>query len=628
MGNTLATAATDIGDKTEFIKHLLDDVKCLEIMLRDGMIESGINRIGAEQEFCLISRNWRPQKNAEELIKAIDDPHFTTELARFNLEANLDPFELKSDCFVRLQAQLEALLSKARVEAAKLETYILLTGILPTISKTELSLDYLTPLPRYWALNEMVKGVRGDDFQLRIKGVDELAIIHDSILMEACNTSFQMHLQVDPDDFVDAFNWAQAISGPVLGVCANSPLLLGRELWNETRIALFQQSIDTRTSAYAVKDQISRVSFGDSWERGTAADIFKNDIAQHQVILTRSIKQNSLEQLQNGEIPKLKALNNHNGTIYRWNRPCYGFADGTAHLRIENRYIPAGPTIIDQIANLAFWAGLMVGRNKDEDITQTMDFRDAKSNFIKAARTGKESVLRWRGRKVSVRDLIVRELLPIAHEGLNKMNVDAATSDKLLDIIDQRAVGKTGAQWTIENFRKFKDTMRQDDALLALTKSMYQRQESKKPVHEWPEAPDHPEMHEHASKVGHLMSTRLFTVREDDLAELATQIMEWKNIHHVPVERHSGELVGLLTWTHMERFQQLEKEPGGLLVRDIMADNLLLTHQEMPIDEAITIMKQHEVGCLPVVHDNYLIGIITIKDVMQFDHDRSAQQGA
>ena len=183
-----------------------------------------------------------------------------------------------------------------------------------------------------------------------------------------------MHLQVDPDDFVDSYNWAQAIAAPVLGISANSPLLLGRELWHETRIALFQQSIDTRTSSYALKDQYARVNFGYEWEKGTAADIFKNDIAQHKVILSREIEEDSFEQLHKGKIPKLRALNTHNSTIYRWNRPCYGVANGKPHLRIENRYVPAGPTVIDQMANFAFWVGLMTGRNKDYDLIGNMDF--------------------------------------------------------------------------------------------------------------------------------------------------------------------------------------------------------------------------------------------------------------
>lgn len=626
MGYQMAKSANEREVRTHFIRHLLNDVKSLEVMLERGMIESGIHRIGAEQEFCLISKNWRPNKNSEQLLATIDDPHFTTELARFNMEINLDPVDLNGSCFSLLESQLRDLLLKARNAAENEDTHVLLTGILPTISKSEMAFDYMTPLPRYWALNEMVKGIRGTDFHLHIKGVDELSVKHDSVLMEACNTSFQMHLQVDPEDFVKSYNWSQAIAGPVLGVCANSPLLLGRELWSETRIALFQQSIDTRTSTYALKDQNSRVSFGESWETGTAADIFKNDIAQHKVLLARIQETDSLEELEKGNIPKLSALNLHNGTIYRWNRPCYGVGNGKPHLRIENRYIPAGPTIIDQMANFAFWVGLMLGRSDAySDLTSSMDFRDIKSNFIKAARTGKESVLRWRERQVSVRDLVTRELLPIAHQGLSKAKIDKKTINKLLEIVEHRAVGQTGAQWSISSYRKLKKSMKQDDALLALTKTMYENQLKDIPVHEWEKCPDYPDTHEHATQIGHIMSTRLFTVYEDDLAEMATQIMKWKNIHHVPVENKSGEICGLLTWTHMERYQEKTNKKGDLSVGDIMAKDIFLGYPEMPIKEAIDLMKQNEIGCLPVVHNQHLVGIVTIKDLLKFDNDQRTQ---
>lgn len=620
MGDHLVKSAKDREVRTRFIKHLLNDIKSMELMLERGLIETGINRIGAEQELCLITKNWRPAKNSEEILAAIDDPHFTTELARFNLEINLDPVELKGNCFSIIHDQIRTLLNKARNEAKKQGTLTLLTGILPTISKTELEFEYMTPQPRYWLLNELVRDIRGSDFHLHIKGVDELAITHDSVLMEACNTSFQLHLQVDPNDFVASYNWAQAISGPMLGVCANSPLLLGRELWSETRIALFQQSIDTRMTTYALKDQLPRVSFGEAWETGSPADVFKNDVAQHKIILAKTLDHDSLEELESGKIPKLEALNIHNGTIYRWNRPCYGVGNGKAHLRIENRYIPSGPSVIDEMANFAYWIGLMMGRPAQFDnINEKMEFRDVKSNFIKAARTGKESVLRWEGELISVRDLTLHKLLPLAHEGLKKMGIDKETSEKLLDVIEKRTLGKTGAQWSILNYRNLRKTLRTDDALLALTRAMQQNQLTDMPVHEWPEIPPHPNTHEFATMVGHIMSTRLFTVYEDDLAEMATQLMIWKDIHHVPVENNNGEICGLLTWTHLKRYRAMEDPEYNLCVGDIMAKKVFLAHTEMPIPEAIALMKQNSIGCLPVVHNQHLVGIVTIKDIKQYD---------
>jgi CBS domain-containing protein len=427
-----------------------------------------------------------------------------------------------------------------------------------------------------------------------------------------------MHLQISPRNFVASYNWAQAISGPVLGVSTNSPLLLGRELWSETRIALFQQSIDTRNSSYALKDQKARVNFGDNWAAGSAAEIFKNDIAQHKVLLAQEIKTSSLDDLKAGNIPKLQALCLNNSTIYRWNRPCYGVTNGKAHLRIENRYIPSGPTLIDEIANFAFWIGLMVGRPTEFDNMESrMDFREAKSNFVKAARTGKESVMNWMGKMISVRDLIVDDLLPIAHAGLKKVAIEQDDIDRFLGVIEQRAKGLTGSQWKIRRYRQFTKTMKQDDALLALTKTIYESQWDEQPVHLWPLAEHQPETHEAAHQVGHIMSTQLFTVNENDLAELATSVMKWKGIKHVPVEDNSDNLCGLLTRTHIER----ENANINDTVANIMTKNVLTVQPETEIKDAIKLMKKNEFGCMPVVYENNLIGIITINDVIPFDHD-------
>jgi hypothetical protein len=421
MGEHKVNTKIDEQLRSTFIKHLVDDIEALEIMIEKGMIEDNIIRIGAEQEFCLLNENWRPAINSLDVLERVNDDHFTTELARYNLEINLDPFKLEKDCFSKVEEQLTNLLDKAKTEADKLYTNTLLTGILPTISKSQLRFDYMTPNPRYWALNDMMKAERGGDFELHLTGVDELAVRHDSVLFEACNTSFQIHLQIEPDDFVSSYNWAQAISGPVLGICCNSPLLLGRELWSETRIALFQQSIDTRNSSYALKDKQARVSFGEDWAQGTIADIYKNNIASFDIIITKEIEKSSLDVLNEGGIPKLPALNLHNGTVYQWNRACYGVGGGKPHFRIENRYIPSGPTVVDEMANFAFWVGLMKGRpERYDDLPKVMDFREAKANFIKAARTGKESEMSWKGESWSVRDLVIKELIPIARAGFRK----------------------------------------------------------------------------------------------------------------------------------------------------------------------------------------------------------------
>lgn len=622
MGDHRVNSISTETARAAVIRHLLHDIEALDRMLDQDMIERDIIRIGAEQEFCLVDENWRPSDQYAPILEAIDDEHFTTELARYNLEINLDPLPLKGDCFSEYEKTLRQFLSKAEEMAARHQNKVVLTGILPTISKNQLGLDYMTPHTRYYALNDMMKALRGGDFELNIRGVDELSIRHDSVLFEACNTSFQMHLQITPDDFVSSYNWAQAIAGPVLGVCSNSPLLLGRELWSETRIALFQQSIDTRNSSYALKDQQARVTFGTEWAMGSIADIFRNDIARFRILLAKDIQHDALDDLENGRVPKLEALSLHNSTIYRWNRPCYGVGGGKAHLRIENRYIPSGPTIIDEVANFAFWVGLMKGRpERFDNLPAVMDFRDAKSNFIKAARTGKESVMRWDGERISVRDLVINKLLPIAYKGLESCGVNPNDINRYLSIIGERAATNTGSQWIVRNYRTLKDNHKRDDALLMLCKSMHEFQKSDLPVHAWSEVNPELETHEASHNVEHIMNTALFSVLETDLAELATSVMRWKNIHHLPVENTNGDLCGLLTWTHMKRFQERGGQTENVPVSSIMTKDVITVRPDTEISKAIQLMKRNEIGCVPVVHDRHLVGIITIEDVLPYDHD-------
>lgn len=613
----------DIATRSAFISHLLSDIKALEIMLESGLIEDDITRIGAEQELCLVTDTWRPSKDGPKILKAIDDPHFTTEIARYNLEINLDPVELRADCFSKVENQLRTMLDKVIGASQKYDAKVLLTGILPTISKNELQLDYMTPNPRYTTLNAVIKKLRGADPELYIQGVDELSIMHDSVLFEGCNTSFQMHLQIDPNDFIASYNWAQAISGPILGISTNSPLLLGRELWSETRIALFKQSIDTRSSSYALKNRQARVAYGNFWASGSIVDIFKDSIANHEIILAADIENNSLEQLKKGTIPKLQALNLHNGTVYLWNRPCYGVGGGKAHVRIENRYIPAGPTVLDEMANFAFWTGLMMGRpSRFGDMPNCMDFQDAKANFMKSARSGKESMMLWEDRLLSVRKLVLKELLPIAYSGLEKMAIDKADIERFLGIIEKRTAGTTGSQWKIVNYRRLKKEMRQDNALVQLTKAIYTNQQANIPVHEWPIVSSGLETSKTAYLTGHIMSTQIFTVSEKDRADLATSVMQWKNIHHIPVENNMGELRGLLTWSHMEQYMGRKEGEDDSMVTDIMIDDVITVQPETEITVAIQLMDSYEIGCLPVVRGKKLVGIITKTDITEWLDDK------
>lgn len=620
MGDQSVNIATDHKAFADFNRYLLNDIAALELLLSNNLIETGITRIGAEQELCLTDRQWMPSQKAHPILESINDPHFTHELAKYNLEINLDPLELKTYCFSDLENHLKGFLKHAAKHAAKFDNKILLTGILPTISKTELSLDYMAPLERYKALNETMKRERKSDFTLFIQGVDELSIQHNSVMFEACNTSFQMHLQIDPQDFVSSYNWAQAISGPVLSICTNSPLLLGRQLWHETRIALFQQSIDTRSSSYALIDKMARVSFGDRWASDNIAQLFKHSIAQHASILTKEINEDAMEMVKNRKPPKLRALCFHNGTTYTWNRPCYGVGGGKAHLRIENRYIPSGPSVIDEVANFAFWVGLMKGR-KSDDVASNTDFRDVKNNFIKAARYGKEALMLWEGKMLAPKELVLDKLLPMAERGLKRANVSDSDIQRLLGIIEKRASGQTGSEWMINNYRALKKRYKKHNVLALLTEAIYTNQSDNIPVHEWPDFKESRQVLGATYLVRHIMSTQLMCVKETDIANLAIQIMKWENIHHMPVIDDSGKLTGILSSTALEHLK--DNESKVLSVADVMTRSIFSTTPQTSITEAKQLMNDKKIRSLPVIEEGELVGIITSNDLADLENDKS-----
>ncbi len=622
MGEQKVSRIANDSSRAELVRHLLNDVRALEIMLEKNLFERGTIRIGAEQEFFLVDENWKPSDKALHILEEIGDPHFTTEIGLYNLEINLDPVELGGHCFSQTSESLSQYLNLARQAAEKFKNKVLMTGILPTIRKSELMLDFITPMDRYYALNDMLRSTRGSDFEVHLMGVDELNIKHDTVLFEACNTSFQLHLQIDPLDMVRSYNWAQMIAGPVLSVCCNSPLLLGRELWRETRIGLFQQSIDTRSSSYTLKDQEARVTFGHDWIRESIAEIYKEDIARFSILLGADIEKDSLEELAQGKTPKLKALSLHNGTVYRWNRPCYGRNEQKeAHLRIECRYLPSGPTVIDEMANFAFWVGLMRGRPERFDhIKDTHDFREVKSNFFKAARNGKETLLYWDDEFVPADRLVRKKLLPIAYEGLRNSGIDADEIEQYLGVIERRTRGVSGAKWISRNYRRLRRKAKLDDALTLVTQAIHQNQMEGKPVHEWKNVEHQDIGHWTLRKVNQIMTTELFTVNENDFAELVTKIMQWKDIHHIPVENNRGNLVGLLTWTNMLAYMK-EGENGKLpaepltTVRDIMVREVITIQPSDSVSHARELMIRNQIGCLPVLKNDQLVGIITKHDL-------------
>src|SRR2546423_1914622 len=603
---------------------LLADLRALELMLETGRIESGVRRIGAEQEMFLVDRNLNPAPVAEEVLKRARDARLTTEIARFNLEANLSPLAWGGNCLGKMHSELDEVISLARRSARECEADVLLAGILPTLQVSDLSLDNLTPIPRYFELNRSVSQLRGGAFSIHIKGVDELQIMHDNMMMESCNTSFQLHLQVGPAEFVPLYNLAQAITAPVLAASVNSPLLFGHRLWQETRLALFQHSADTRSSALQMRSQPTRVGFGERWLKNSVLELLREQIARFRVIMIADADEDPLRVIERGEVPQLSALRLHNGTVWPWNRACYGIANGRAHLRIENRALPSGPTTLDEMANAALFFGLMSALPAEYgEIEKQMSFDDAKANFFAAARHGLKAQFTWLGGKsYAAGTLILDHLLPLARAGLLESGIEAEDIDRYLGVIEERVEsGQTGAQWALQSLAAMNEQGTRDIRLRTLAAFMLARQQGDEPVHRWPivEMDENEEWRRSYQTVGQFMSTDLFTVRPDDLVDLAANVMDWKHVRHVPVEDDEGRLVGLVS--HRNLLRRLARGLTGgkteaVAVSSIMKLNPLTVTPSTPSLEAIRLMRAHRVGCLPVVEGDRLVGIITAYDFL------------
>ncbi len=628
MGEQRVRSVSNISVRHQFIQSLLEDMEALDHMLTEEWFETSPIRIGAEQELCLVNqRTFKPATTAMEVLSQLKDlPWLESELASFNLEINLDPREFSGSCLSDMEKETSSKLQQLRTHLNEQNTDLVLTGILPTLRKYHLDRSNLTPKERYRLLIDAIDQERiGHAYELRLRGIDELLVKHDSPLMEACNTSFQVHLQTSPADFVHWYNIAQALAAPVMAIAANSPIVFGRRLWHESRIALFQQALDVRTTHDHMRERSPRVSFGNHWLNDSIMEIYREDIARFRVLLSCETEEKAMERIRRSEAPKLRALQVHNGTVYRWNRPCYGISpNGKPHLRIENRVLPAGPTVTDEIANAAFWLGALTGYAQiHKDIRPLMDWEDVRDNFGKAARTGIDSKFTWfKEQKVSACDLILQELLPIAREGLTFRNLKSEDIDNYLGIIEERAKKHiNGAHWQLKAYNKLLKETSRDEALSVLTHSIIDNQNKNKPVHEWksPKLDDLKDYRPAKLRVEEFMETDLFTVQKEDLIDLVARLMDWRQIRYMPVEDTKGNLSGLITMRLLLRHFTKAKENGqpATLVKDIMVEEPITISPNATITEAMQIMRSNKIGCLPVTQHGELIGIITEMDFLR-----------
>ena len=610
-----------------FVRRVLEDMQALELMIAAGTIESGVRRIGAEQEVFLVGRTGAPASVALDVIASLNSPLFSTELALFNLEVNVPPVLLESGCLSEMAATLHALLARVRAAAQAQGADVVLAGILPTLRASDLVPKNLTPRPRYLELERSLANLGHGAFQIHIRAVDDLRLTRESLIVESGNCSFQVHLQVGPDEFPRIYNAAQAFAAPVLAAATNSPLLLGKKLWHETRIALFQQATDTRGPETG-RTIVPRVTFGRAWVERSVLEIYREDIARFRPMLGGDHDERPMAVLERGEIPSLSALRLHNGTVWRWNRPCYGITEGRPHLRIENRILPSGPTIEDEIANAALWLGLMRGAiGRDLDVARRMDFEAAHGNFIAAARAGLDAHLHWFDGRTSPADrLLLDELIPFAYEGLRSAGVHSTDADRFLGIISRRvATRRTGSRWALDSLATMEAAGRRGTAgqrLAALTSAMRQGQRSGSPVHEWPLArlEEGGVSPERDATVEEYMTTDLFTVRSCDPIELAAHLMDLRGVQHVPVEDDENRLIGIVSYraiAHLVAHAGHSEGSAKPTVASILVADPVTVRPETPIVDAIEIMLKEGVSGLPVVRDGRLLGIVSDHDLLR-----------
>lgn len=613
-------------ERRSFMNHLLNDIKAFEHMLSESRFEKGVKRIGAEQEMVFVDKNFRPALIGPEVKRKLNQDFVTTEYARFNIEVNAAPIPFQGKCLRQLRQDMMSKIRLVEQEAKDMNAEILLTGILPTIRKSDTRPEAITPEPRYRTLLENVNSRRGRRYEFNIKGLDEFITRDNPSIFGGCMTSMQLHLQVDVDEIIDSYNWAQAITAPTLACATYSPIFLGKRLWHETRIALLRQTTDTRKPYSNLKNEEARVSFGNAWVEESIAEIFHDDIATYKAYLTQEMHEHATEVLERGQVPKLEALNFHNGTIYRWNRVCYGVTEEQPHLRIENRVLPAGPTLEDEIANAAFWLGLMNGMpDKYKNIQKKLPFDEVKNNFLKAARLGIEVQFEWLdGQLISAQELILDELLPIARKGLQSAAVDEEESNHYLDIIEKRTQsGHTGSRWMLNSYNHLIQKSTLDETLVAITASMLEKQKQDKPVHTWELAAAR-EAGNWQSRFWHLeqvMTSTLYTVDEDDIVDFATHIMTWKNIGHIPVEKN-GRLTGLITKDAIISYtaENAGKDLSQLSVKELMITDLTTASPDMLVLDAIKLILEKQISCLPVVENRKLVGIVTEHDFVRISH--------
>ena len=475
MGEEITYSRFVKADYQQFEKHLKQETEILGELFDSHALSSGALAAGYELEAWLIDDKASPCPHNDTFLEKANDPLISPELAKFNIELNVVPQGFNATLLSSFEQQLKQLWDKCQHTADEIGCHMMGVGILPTLKDSDLSLENISSMNRYRALNEQVLRQRkGKGIQLNINGAEHLEVEHHDVMLEAASTSLQIHLQVPQDQAVRYYNASIILSAPLVAVGANAPFMFNKDLWYETRIPVFEQSVAVGGIGGAASGPVHRVGFGGNYARESLFECFVENVDHFPILLPVSY---------DAEPEQLHYLRLHNGTIWRWNRPLIGFdEDGTPHLRIEQRVTSSAPSIVDNIANIAFYYGLVqFYASCAEPPEELLDFADAKDNFYRTAQLGLNHRLLWiDGNRYTVKQLVLDELLEQSAAGLHQLGVSANESDRYLGIIESRISSEqTGTQWQ----RKFTELHGRDMQLL--TFNYYRNQQKNKPVHEW-----------------------------------------------------------------------------------------------------------------------------------------------
>ena len=495
MGQDVATYRFDRSDRQRYRRKVQRCLDALARMLTEGGFSTSPPQMGLEVELNLVDDGLQPAMTNGVVLEKLDDPSFTTELGQHNLELNVRPRPLSGDQASELEAELRAALVDADMKAQDAGARLVMIGMLPTLRDEHFQARWLSNNARYALLNDRIFAARGEDMVLAMDGPaipgqrgERLRSRADSILPEAACTSAQLHLQVPPEDFAAHWNAAQCLAGVQVAIAANSPFLLRKALWHETRIPLFQQATDTRPEELKNQGVRPRVWFGERWIT-SIFDLFEENVRYFPGLLPEIDDEDPFEALDEGRAPRLAELRVHNGTIWRWNRPVYDQVAGVPHLRVENRVLPAGPTVVDMVANAAFFYGAQRAlAAEDRPVWTQMSFQAAEENLYAGARHAFDAQLYWPGIGwVPPDELVLRRLLPMAHEGLRDCGVSDAVRERYLGVIEQRCLAqRTGSTWQRTTVARLEDRgMDRDSALVGMLRRYIELASSNQPVHTW-----------------------------------------------------------------------------------------------------------------------------------------------